>query len=250
MIEQLEPRRLFSAAAGDALWIGTAPTVPIGEAPPIIHYTNSVTGRVTARGTLVVRGTIYDDVIGVERTGEGRIVVSGRTLEQNVSFAFDASRVKRVLIASSDGDDRVGVARDIDLRCTLAGGGGNDILGGSAGDTIIGGAGNDRLVAQPIAPRVRGEVVTPIFAREGHAVLTGGAGNDVLVAAEIDTVSGGAGEDAVTLHSFRSDVGLQVAFDPEDYARDHFGPRASGIERFGTHVEVLRNDFFVAHGEW
>lgn len=66
---------------------------------------------------------------------------------------------------------------------TITGAGGNDtIAGGSGNDSLYGGAGNDSLAGGT-----------------GADLLDGGDGTDSLTAAQGDTVSGGAGDDRITL---------------------------------------------------
>jgi len=77
------------------------------------------------------------------------------------------------------------------IRVTLNGGEGDDVLKGGAGaDTLNGGAGNDMLDG--------GAGNDDLFGGDGNDVLKGGAGNDRLVGgAGADQLDGGAGDDVL-----------------------------------------------------
>lgn len=83
-------------------------------------------------------------------------------------------------VNADGGDDRVWVAKDVEVPVTLRGGGGDDVLvGGRGADKLIGGGGDDRLVGW-----------------HGDDVLYGGAGKDALIGGPGDDVlRGGPGTD-------------------------------------------------------
>jgi Ca2+-binding RTX toxin-like protein len=233
-LEALENRRLLSAASP-----------PLNTPPGDLPVPLTINAHVTSRGTLVIDGTNFGDVIGV-KLGRGTVVVTSRS--GNVpgsTLTFDGGQVKRILVEAGEGSDRVGIASDIGRACTLAGGGGNDTLVGSAGDTLIGGHGNDKLVAQTVLQSqavlltnsaTNRPTSTLLESPPGPpSLLSGGEGKDVLVAGDQDIVVGGRGVDLATYHSRTP---LASGTDPHAFGRDAFGTRAIGVENFDAFPQV------------
>jgi Ca2+-binding RTX toxin-like protein len=200
MIERLEQRALFSQVI---------PTL----------YTH-----VTAKGTLVIGGSLGDDVIAARRVGGG-IVVEARIGDRWELRNVPASNVKRVLVEAFWGNDRVGLAPGLNEIATVLGGAGNDTLQGNIGDTLVGGGGNDVLYV-PGARDVfdfegdlkpgdgsRGDMIRLDPVR--LSVLNGGDGNDTIVCGIYSFATGGRGNDTVLIETdaqFFDDIGLEALF--------------------------------------
>lgn len=87
-------------------------------------------------------------------------------------------------VNADGGDDRVVVAKDVDVPVTMRGGDGEDVLlGGSGPDKLIGGSGNDRL-AGGVGPDLLfgGPGADLLFGGLGDDLLRGGSGMDMLAA--------------------------------------------------------------------
>jgi Ca2+-binding RTX toxin-like protein len=115
MIESLDARRLLSAAVND--------------------------------GILTITGTEGDDTINFwfPALNPDRIVVQVNTSEDS----FERAGISLIRVLSLDGDDRVSPLNrggQIDIRLSMDGGAGDDLLvGGLNNDTVIGNLGNDDL---------------------------------------------------------------------------------------------------------
>ncbi len=106
----------------------------------------------------------------------------------------DVSSLRGIRVVAGNGDDTVHLDLTNDalanLRCTILGGNGDDLLvGGVENDRIIGGRGNDQLEGGDGTNYLQGD--------SGNDTLTGGAGNDLLRGGTgSDTLRGGdAGHD-------------------------------------------------------
>jgi Ca2+-binding RTX toxin-like protein len=239
-LEPLEPRRLLSG--------GTLTLAGVNTQVDTYHmqggtfaFTVGTDGTltlvaadadVTSKGTLVIKGGENADGISVVRDGNLiKYTVATAGGGNAVTSIVSASKVKRVLVEAGGGNDRVFVDDELAKPCTVAGGGGNDVIEGNRGATLIGGAGNDRLSVPPvdatltvIEAQALQNTWTVISPRP--SLLSGGAGNDVLVATAADVVVGGRGNDTAVL-VMRGRPGPD-AIDPAA----EFGANASGIETF------------------
>lgn len=158
---------------------------------------------VTSRGTMVVKCTAAHDVVSIRREGNSYAVdalSSDRILRST-------NGVKRILVESGAGNDRVGIDASVAVPVTVAGGGGNDKLTATPGDVLIGGAGNDVLfIAVPrfetldVRELAGGDkTITYHSTGIGLSVLSGGAGDDLLVSWAQDSFIGGKGNDTARL---------------------------------------------------
>jgi Ca2+-binding RTX toxin-like protein len=143
--EPLETRRMF--AAGDVV-----PAPALGAEP--------IAAVIDSRGTLIIRGTEADDVVGV-RKNHDLIEVS-----HNGKLAhFKAADVRRIRALLGAGNDNLSAHGSIRHQMTVDGGDGDDNLrGGLGADRLDGGAGDDA-----------------INGGAGEDILVGGAGADHLV---------------------------------------------------------------------
>ncbi len=197
MVESLEAASLYSATVGQ---LGMVLQPGSGDWSWDVPVLVASMPTITSRGTLVITGTSSDDVIAVTRKGH-HLGVSVLNDVWPFALGYSTTEVKRVLIETGDGNDRVFVAGDIHLHCTLSGGAGNDILYGSTGDTLLGSSGDDKLfLHRPPDPTATGDQVV-VFdpAPEGAALLVGGTGNDTLIASGGDSVIGGKGNDLAAM---------------------------------------------------
>jgi Ca2+-binding RTX toxin-like protein len=127
--------------------------------------------------TLRIEGTADDDTFKLT-TENGALVIDG---PQGKVVVTGHSAEDRIEIDGLGGNDTIDAsALPANIRVTLIGGAGEDvILGGAGDDVLIGGDGNDVL-----------------FAGEGDNVALGGAGDDVLRGGLGDDVlDGGTGQD-------------------------------------------------------
>ena len=201
------------------------------------------TWALTSRGTLVIRGVELEgvaDAIAVTRAGDKIRFHANSSRGLATGERFSASRVKRVLVETYSGSDRVYIDPQLGRAVTVFGGAGNDRIDGNPGATLIGGGGNDRLyvAARPIFDVIGSEdgggftTLPPasLEGRQGPALLSGGAGNDTLVATATDSVVGGLGDDrAIQTSPVRF---VTKPADPAAFAREQWGDRATGIEDF------------------
>ena len=191
-----------------AIVAGLALPVAVASAQPAIEL--------DASGQLLITGTPGDDVVQVEATEAGEILVSASTGNSNRQGLFDGSSVVRILFGGGVGNDSIvnltavpmaaagGAGNDVlragDGDSTLTGGPGDDsLVGGSGDDTLDGGDGDDALAAGdgndllnggPGADELSGQGGSDwLIGEAGEDVLSGGAGDDVL--------SGGAGDDSL-----------------------------------------------------
>lgn len=132
---------------------------------------------VADQDTLRIEGTAGDDVFKLT-TENGVLVVDG---PQGKVVVTGFNEQDRIEIDGLDGNDTIDAsALPANMRVTLLGGAGDDvILGGAGDDFLFGGDGNDVL-----------------FAGAGDNVAFGGAGDDVL-RGELgdDVLDGGLGDD-------------------------------------------------------
>ena len=94
--------------------------------------------------TVVVNGTATDDTIRVSTAGAA-VVVTGLSAKTNVN-GIDPGSVDALTINGLGGDDNINASqlRAGQVKLTINGGDGNDLITGSAGDDLVfGGRGND-----------------------------------------------------------------------------------------------------------
>jgi uncharacterized delta-60 repeat protein len=163
-------------------------------------------------GTLTITGSAQRDVIAIDSLSLGKITVTFGGVEQ----AFTSLDVVRIAVLAGDGNDSVNgvnlAARDIsgeDIRVTIDGGAGDDVLLGHQGrDRILGAAGNDKihgaagddwLSGNSQKDRINGgDGNDSIFGNGGGDRLEGSAGNDtVLGGDQPDGLAGGEGDDSL-----------------------------------------------------
>jgi Ca2+-binding RTX toxin-like protein len=107
----------------------------------ILHFARRPPAHLMPDGTLLVTGTRKSDRVTISPTGDRIVVAFARN-----SFAFPASAVKRISIATGRGNDSVTIDLALNIPASVSGGLGNDTLtGASANDTLRGDSGNDVL---------------------------------------------------------------------------------------------------------
>jgi Ca2+-binding RTX toxin-like protein len=156
---------------------------------------------VTHTGTLVVEGTQGGDEINISRSS-GTITVK---LAKNdpAPQRFSVAAVKRILVLSIGGNDKVAIEHDIVEHATIVGGAGNDELVGNYGATLIGGSGTDYVPTRTQYDVQEDEVSAVPGAPAVAALLSGGIGDDNLVGDQDDMFVGGKGFDraAASVHA-------------------------------------------------
>jgi Ca2+-binding RTX toxin-like protein len=122
------------------------------------------------------RNYVIDSVVPLEVGGTLCTHPSGNANE----LLCNAPAIAGFEVNAGAGDDRVGVAREVQVPVTMRGGAGDDLLVGGAGpDKLIGGPGNDTLIGW-----------------RGADFIYGGTGNDRLLGGPgADLLRGGPGED-------------------------------------------------------
>lgn len=159
--------------------------------------------------TVVLAGGVEESNIRIWLTPDGRQyvidsiaqlevggTVCGHPEEMPNELVCDAPSIAGFEVNAAGGDDRVTVAKRIDLPVTLRGGAGDDVLfGGSGDDKLIGGYGSDKLDGW-----------------RGDDLLIGGEGNDRLLSGPgDDTLRGGYGKDVLVEGPGRDDVHQQFS---------------------------------------
>ena len=161
-----------------------------------------------APDNVVVNGGSGSDRIQLTQSGAD-ILVNGLHAQVFVTGAEPASDV--LTIHGLDGQDVIDASNLVanQIRLTLDGGAGNDIIFGSSGnDTLLGGAGDDTLSGG-----------------SGADVLTGGAGNDTFV------YGPGSGADVITDFAAGPGIGDRI-----DLAAFHGIRNLSDALSFATQV--------------
>ena len=196
------------------------------------------TWALTSRGTLVIHGVQLEgvaDAISVTRTGDKFRFDANSSHGFVAGERFSASRVKRVLVETYSGNDRVHIDPALGKGVTVYAGAGNDRVDANPGATVIGGGGNDRLYLAPPFVLTHSDAAAPetnVTAEfKGPGLLSGGAGNDTLIAGGADTVVGGLGDDLAILNVVGKNDPATIADKPQ-FARDAWDDRATGIETF------------------
>ena len=101
--------------------------------------------------------------VGHAAGGAGRLRVDAGFLAEG-NKTFNLAGIQSIHVILGDGNDRLQVAKAIDLPAILSGGGGKDSLEAGGGPTVLlGGAGDDELIGG-----------------KGRDVLIGGAGGDTI----------------------------------------------------------------------
>ena len=256
-LEALEQRLVFSVITGDDFsaidmdYSASTNTTtgtwgnPNGGVQTTVTWIPAATPTLTTRGTLVVSGGFWDDVIGITRKGTSLRVVQSDSDGPRV-WTFPFADVRRILVEGNAGHDKIAVRPTFHNPVTIVGGSGNDQLAAPQGATLIGGGGNDKLVcdvpgldalgtADVYGPGEGFDEGTP----RKRGLLSGGDGNDVLLTWRYDTVVGGRGDDTVYLD-------WDTALDPGDgldgsvNLEFKFGGNASGVEHFNLLPLTIR----------
>ena len=149
-------------------------------------------------GLLTVDGTAAGETINLSARNGTLTVRSGAERAQ-----VPLADVDEVVVNAGDGDDRVTLARRLDLPATVEAGAGNDrVTGGRGADLLSGGAGNDRISG--------GAGNDDLFGAEGSDRVIGDAGDDFLSGGDgADILNGGAGFDS-------TEVGRDLIVNVED----------------------------------
>jgi RTX toxins and related Ca2+-binding proteins len=154
--------------------------------------------------TVIVNTGRGDDSVQIRvdpATGQQIVEVNG------TAYRFPPGAA--IVVRTGAGDDRITVAPGTNLRLTLLGGSGSDVIRGGDGDErILGLAGDDKIYAGGGNDRVSGGSGRDyIDGSRGNDILTGGEGDDVLYGlsgddwlsggADRDYLEGGTGRDAI-----------------------------------------------------
>lgn len=154
-----------------------------------------------ASGTMV----LYDGNRVIVNTGPGndnvQVSIDPKTGEQIVTingsvYHFPAGA--DVVIRAGEGNDAVTVAPGSNVRLTMVGGEGDDILrGGDGNETILGLDGRDQVYAGAGNDRVSGGADRDyVDGQRGDDILSGGLGDDTVYGlGGNDQMSGGEGQD-------------------------------------------------------
>ncbi len=188
-LEVLEIRDVKAAAITAALSSSGVLTVTGTDAQDIVQVNSSSSGVVVQRMQLVpggAQGAIIEVPVGIVPISVGGTLQSGALRNQ----------VSSIVMNMGKGDDRVTLNSDI--RSSVDGGDGNDLLNGGVGtDSLFGGIGNDQLYGGNGNDGLYGgEGNDSLFGGNGDDVLSGDNGNDRLFGNDgIDWLYGGSGDD-------------------------------------------------------
>lgn len=143
---------------------------------------------VVRNGQLFVRGTSGIDIIELTLNGANVVV---NTSHGGTAASFVAADLRRIIVKTGAGDDKVTVSSNMTLRTTLVGGKGADEMQGGAGnDIVVGNQGDDHVMGMSGDDRLKGG--------RGDDMLEGGTGNDMIRSKKgDDTALGGEGDDTV-----------------------------------------------------
>lgn len=151
----------------------------------------AITAALSASGVLTVTGTDSQDVIHVDSSSSGVAVTryavlpggpGGAPIEVpigNIPISVGGrlqpgvprNQVRPIVINAAKGDDRITL--NTDIRSSVSGGDGNDILiGGKGDDFLYGGRGNDLLYGK--------DGIDFLYGDDGDDRLYGGKGDDHL----------------------------------------------------------------------
>ncbi len=146
-------------------------------------------------GTLYVEAGDLDDIVRVDLQNSTLVVRENHEL-----YRFDASTVRRIVVLTKAGDDRITIDPEITIPVAVRAGAGDDLIrGGSGRDRLYGGSGDDR-----------------IYGRRGDDLLFGQAGDDDLYGqAGDDSLYGHRGDDE--LYGGRGHDRLRGGRDLDDY---------------------------------
>lgn len=145
---------------------------------------------ISAQGsTLLIDGSIGDDIVRVNRVGGDTLVASVITPSTTLYETFTWGSIDSIEVTGRNGDDLFN--NGTDLRSTFYGNGGKDIaLGGRGADTFFGGDGNDLFYGR--------QGNDEAFGGNGSDRLFGLEGNDVLDGqSDDDFINGGFGNDLI-----------------------------------------------------
>lgn len=179
-----------------------------------------------ANGITTIAGTNAREVIAITPfTGQGgaamhRFTVNGVVTEQHPQGTL----IRVGLLGGNDGLD----ARNVSVKLSVNGGGGNDnLVLGKGGDIAWGGGGNDRIVGGP-----------------GNDSLHGGYGNDTIIGgAGNDWTWGNAGADTVDMRDGNARLGGDHNVNPEavdTVLRDAFQAVAASAVILNSHTNHVR----------
>ena len=184
-------RGTFAVVGGGHAYARAADAVPVEVAIRGKNGTNATvyaTAAIAAPatldddGTLTIRGTAGDDEVELKRDDD-TLEIRVRGDGDDSKSTFDASKIKRIVVALYGGDDEL---RTVDAdglpAMTIDSGAGDDtVYGGGGDDAIDGGDGDDAL-----------------YGNEGNDTIHGGAGDDsVLTGAGKNVVYAEDGDDRV-----------------------------------------------------
>jgi hypothetical protein len=137
-------------------------------------------------GTLVIVGTSANDLVTINKQGNGLLKVHANFFPTGPFKTFNLDAVDLIMAYLCQGDDHMTIAGNVAIPAILYGQGGNDQLNAGAGPTVLlGGSGDDLLNGTG-----------------GRSILIGGTGRDRLV--------GGNGDDVL--------VGGSTSLDGDDDA--------------------------------
>ena len=174
-----------------------------------IAMDHAITEALEAR-TLMSTVSLTNGVLSIDAAGDARlktfvsynqaadkirvIATGGETRRQS----FPRVEVREINVIGSNGDDRVRLAKDVEVPASIQAGEGNDRIVGGAGDDVIdAGLGDDKVFGGRGDDIVAGAAGNDkLLGGDGNDELRGGEGNDRLAGNEDnDTLLGGAGND-------------------------------------------------------
>jgi hypothetical protein len=106
-----------------------------------------VVGAGVNNGVLQIVGTDSDNLVTVNKQGNGKFRVHADFFSDKNHRLFDSSTIDGIQMWLCGGDDHAAIAGNVNKPASIVGGDGNDLLIGGGGSSIlIGGLGTDRLI--------------------------------------------------------------------------------------------------------
>ncbi|MCA9061538.1 MAG: hypothetical protein KDA96_00685 [Planctomycetaceae bacterium] len=232
---------------GGSFTVKVTATDQHGATSLVAEHTIVLDGPTQAHGTasqegdsLLVTGTVGDDIIKVTKHHHGQVVV-----KINGQQFGPFTPTGRIIVAGLSGDDWIRIDDKMRLPAEVNGGAGNDtIIGGGGDDVLFGGSGDDRIRGG------RGNDV--LMGGDDDDVLRGDHGRDMLIGGRgADRLLGEQGDDILIggRTSFDLDLHSLTRIREEWTSHRSYAQRRANLNGEGSENRLNGAVFLVASGE-